>query len=276
MIDMRFRPAHLPQMSMPYTIALQRLDDEKVDYDIYDANPDELSASQGIVFSDIISNVKGGNKNPIWVDKDNNVLDGHHRFVKALIDKTPIKTVKINLIGKDAARILNKVQDIYEYEEQHKVEEVVGQDIINANNDEDPNVSYSEFLESLEKHNESFQNDNGVKNQKKIIGYRKDPIKENSVVGNFFTLEPIEGFDKYEIEFDNLLDVDDLGLKSNKKISPIDALVLIWFPHIDFEKISSENNIDSMNLKNKAITEKAKKFGYDGIKYGKKLLQGLK
>ena len=31
-----------------------------------------------------------------------------------------------------------------------------------------------------------------------------------------------------------------------------------------------------MNLKNKAIAEKAMKLGFDGIKYGDTLIQGLK
>ena len=50
----------------------------------------------------------------------------------------------------------------------------------------------------------------------------------------------------------------------------------IWFPHINFEKISEQYEMPSINLKNKAIAEKAMKLGYDGIKYGDTLIQGLK
>ena len=40
--------------------------------------------------------------------------------------------------------------------------------------------------------------------------------------------------------------------------------------------ISKQYGIESINLKNKAITEKAMHLGFDGIKYGDTLIQGLK
>ena len=45
---------------------------------------------------------------------------------------------------------------------------------------------------------------------------------------------------------------------------------------MNFEKLSEEYDIPSLNLKNKAIAEKAQTLGYDGIKYGDTLIQGLK
>jgi hypothetical protein len=96
------------------------------------------------------------------------------------------------------------------------------------------------------------------------------------VVGNFFLLKPVEGFDKYEIEFDNLLDLHSLGVTYKDGQEPLDIMAKIWFPHINFEKISEEYGMPSINLKNKAIAEKAMVLGFDGIKYGDTLIQGLK
>jgi hypothetical protein len=96
------------------------------------------------------------------------------------------------------------------------------------------------------------------------------------VVGNFFVLNPIDGFSKYQIDFDNLLDTNELGVAYKDSQDPVDIVAKMWFPHINFEKISSQYNADSKNLKSKAIAEKAKQLGYDGVKYGDKLIQGLK
>ena len=178
--------------------------------------------------------------------------------------------------SKDACRLLNKIQDIYEYEEKQQMEEVVAQDVINANNEANGGISDSEFLASLEENNLSIQTEAPSKNQQTIIGYRREPIKENSVIGNFFTLNPVEGFNKYEIIFDNLLDTHQLGVTYKDGQEPVDILAKIWFPHINFEKLSEQYDVPAINLQNKAIAEKAQTLGYDGIKHGDKLIQGLK
>jgi hypothetical protein len=271
MIDMRYKPYFLPQVSAPYTIVLQRLDDEDVDYDVIETNPEELNPSQGITLSDEVGNVELDDLNPIWVDNEMNVLDGHHRWVKAMVDNVPLKAVKINLNNKDACRILNKIQDIYEYEHQQGLEEVEMQSAINYYGDDE-----NQFLTELEGYNTEIQKEFPHANEQTITAYRKNPIKENSAVGNFFTLSPIEGYSKYQIDFDNLLDTNALGVTYKDGQEPVDIIARIWFPHINFEKLGEQYNMPAINLKNKAVAEKAMKLGYDGIKYGDKLIQGLK
>jgi hypothetical protein len=276
MIDMRHKPYHLPQITAPADAVVKKLDEEGVDYDYIEVDPHELNPSQGFTFSDEVEKVEVDDMNPIWLDNENNVLDGHHRMVRAMTDNVPLKAIKIDLNSKDACRLLNKIQDIYEYEEKQQMEEVVAQDIINSNNEANGGVSDSEFLASLEENNLSVQTEAPSKNQQTLIGYRREPLKENSVIGNFFTLIPAEGFDKYEIEFDNLLDTHQLGVTYKDGQEPVDILAKIWFPHINFEKLSEQYNVPAINLQNKAIAEKAQTMGYDGIKHGDKLVQGLK
>jgi hypothetical protein len=276
MIDLRYKPYFLPQMSAPYDVIVQKLDDEGIGYNFIEVTPDELQPSQGITFSDEVGKCTLDDKNPIWIAEDNKICDGHHRFARALYDKKPLKAVKLDMNFKDACRLLNKIQDIFEYEQSRSLEEVETQDVINQDNQINSGNSDSEFLATLEEDNKNIQIENPTKNQKTIIGYRKEPISENSVVGNFFTLAPIDGFDRYQIDFENLLDTHELGLVLKKSQQPVDILAKIWFPNINFEKISSQNNVPSNNLKAKAIAEKAMKYGYDGIKYGDNLIQGLK
>lgn len=271
MIDMRYKPHFLPQVHAPYDIVMQKLDDEGVDYTSVEVDPNELTPLQGIVFSDDVGGVDVDDMSPIWISSDMQVLDGHHRMVRALLDEIPIKAIMINMNHKDACRVLNKIQDIYEYEKNQGLEEVQVQDTINFYRGDE-----NQFLNALEEDNTNLQTETPSKNQKTIIGYRKNPIKENSVVGNFFTLKPVEGYDKYEIDFENLLDTNSLGVTYKDGQDPVDILAKSWFPHVNFEKLSSEHSTDAINIKTKAVAEKAMKMGYDGILYNNLIVQGLK
>ena len=94
--------------------------------------------------------------------------------------------------------------------------------------------------------------------------------------GNFFMIKEQPGWDKYEIEFDNLLDTTGMGVAYKDSQEPVDILAKSWFPNVNFEKISKKYDVPAINLKNKAVAEKAMKMGYDGIKYGNEIIQGLK
>ena len=277
MIDMRHKPYFLPQISMPVDKVIEKLDEEGIDYDyIRVDNPKELEPLQGIVFSDGVGKAEVDDKNPIWLSNDDEVCDGHHRMVRAILDNTPVTAVKIKLNYKDACRLLNKIQDVYDYTEQQRMEEVVAQDAINANNEVNGGVSYNEFLSALEENNAGIQAEKPSKNDKVIIAYRKEPIREDSVIGNFFTINPIDGFSKYQIEFDNLLDTNELGIQFKDSQVPAEMLAKVWFPHVNFEKLGEQYNTEPINLKNKAVAQRAQSLGYDGIKYGDTLVQGLK
>ena len=268
------RPYHLPQVHAPYDYVLQKLDDENINYVVIQIHPSEndgIEPLQNIVYSDEIGGVKIDDDNPIWISGNMYVLDGHHRYFNGMFNKLPVKAIKVNVNHKDACRVLNKIQDIYEYEHSQGIEEVQTQDAINFYQ-EDSN----QFLKSLEEDNFNIQSKSPTKNQKIVIGYRKSPINDNSVIGNFFTLKPVEGYDKYEIDFENLMDTNGLGVSYKDGQEPIDILAKSWFPNINFEQLSTQHNTTSINLKTKAVAKKAMKMGYDGIKYGDSIIQGLK
>jgi hypothetical protein len=270
MIDMRYKPRFLPQVSAPYDYVLQKLDEEGVGYELVEVDPNEIEPMQGITFSDEVGKVDVDDMNPVWMSENSKLLDGHHRMVRALLDNKTLKAVQIALNEKDACRVLNKIEDIYEYEESRLMEEEAQGAINYYGSDE------NQFLNDLEEDNAKVQSETPSQNEQTVIAYRKEPVKENSVVGNFFSLKPIEGYNKYEIEFSNLLDTHVLGMTYKDGQQPAEILAKIWFPHVNFEKLSEQYNMPSINLKNKAIAEKAMKIGYDGIKYGDTLIQGFK
>jgi len=275
---MRYKPPHLPQISAPYQIVLEKLRENDVDYQLIEVKPEELETSQGVVFSDEVSGVEVNDNNPIWVGQNLNVLDGHHRWVKAMSTNTPIIAVKINMNDRDACRLLNKIQDIYEYEQLHGIEEVgTQQNNLNTENDIDNDgSSRMDFLSIMEDANSQILMSEPTLNPKTVQAFRKDPINDNSVVGNFFLMKPVDGFDRYEIEFDNLLDTNELGLSFKTDQEPVDIVAKFWFPNINFEKLAEVYKTTPNNIKNKAIAERARRMNYDGIKFGESYIQGLK
>lgn len=265
MINLRYKPYFLPQISAPYSIVVDKLNQENIEYGEEILHPNELTPMQGVVFNDEINFDNDGNDTPpIWISNKNEVIDGHHRFVKHLIMDKPIKCIRVNMNGKDSARILNKIQDIYEYEEQLNLEETVNADAINMRNDIDSDID-GEFDDNLIVPTDP--------NNVKVFAYRDEPINENSSIGNFFTVESMNNSDKYEIDFDNLFEIDDKLIGHG---NPIEILFSIWFPNINIDKLCEKHDISPVNFKNLLIKNKANKLGYDGIKYGNTMIQGFK
>jgi len=262
---------HLPQIKAPYEKIVDEFNDNHIQHKRISIDPNKLIPKHNIILGNNVS-LHGSNERvePIYIDESNNIIDGHYAVANALAnDKTKIKAIKIGLPYDQAVRVLNKFQDINDYENQRQLEEVVARDYLNDENDINSDVSYNEFLTTLENETKNISEGNA----QTLTGYRSSPVNEKSNVGNFFLLKPEKGYFKYEIDFENLFDASEYNKKND---SAIKGLVDLWFPHIDFNTLSHKYNVSSVNLMNRAITEKAMSLGYDGIKYNDKLLQGLK
>lgn len=280
MIDFRYKPIWLPQISAPINYIASKLKEEGVDFKFLKVNLKNLKPLQGIVISEKVSAVDPSTMKLIWISNDYHILDGHHRYASALSnDLSYIPSFFIDLPYKDACRVLNKIIDIYKYETQKSLEEVVSQTQINALND--PDVDPENFLEILDiesnKDKEILNDDENIvgNNKRKITAYRKESLKENSSVGNYFSLKPIDGYKKYDIEFKNLLDTDDMNLIYHGDNYPVLTLAKIWFPNIDFHKVAKKYNVNPNVFINRAVAEKARDMKYDGIKYGDIMIQGF-
>lgn len=281
MIDSRYSPNWLPQINAPYQHVFNALKEEGIKYLIQDVNPKKLKPSQGIISLDKVSEMDVNGLKPYWISEDDYVLDGHHRHGAALSNELPkTKVIKIKLPAKDAIRVLNKIQDIYEYEttKESLQTEVVAQDVLNDQQDSD----FSGFLENAvlddptqEILHSGLEIVDNKSNKKSMEGYRKKEIKENSESGNFFAVKPIDGYIKYDIEFENLLDTNEFGLTFSGEEAPTKKLAAIWFPNLDFKKIAQKIGADETKLINRAVSDKAKKLGFDGVKYGDIIIQGF-
>jgi hypothetical protein len=168
--------------------------------------------------------------------------------------------------------VLNKIEDIYEYKKAH---EALTYDTLDDLEDIDFELGSGVEHDGKEVLHSNLERVDNKRNKKKVAAYRQNEIKEGSKAGNFFSVKPIDGYIKYDIEFDNLLDTNDFGLTYNDEDAPTKKLAAVWFPNKDFSEMAQNLGADELKLINRAISEKARKMGYDGIKYGDIIIQGL-
>lgn len=253
------KPYWLPQVSAPFDYITKQLKQEEIPYSVYNISNTELKPLQKDVNPDTVEFFKGvykrnSKKYPIFVSGDNEILDGHNRFVAHKMikgDAKPISCFKIDCDSKCAARILNKIQDKFDFEKEN-------------NNKLEP---ISKFLDKPEI---------GWYDMSKDVDYicfREKPIKENSESGNFFHLEDKGEMKKYKINFDNIMILPDECLKHNK-------LPQMWLadkllPNKDFDIVAMNNNISIQSAVNREIAKKCKEMGFDGINYGDKIIQTI-
>lgn len=270
---MKRKAKYLPQVSAPFEYVLKNLDHEGVVYKDMTFQPSDLLPSQHVTFTDTVEVDHTKDKPPIWVaginDEENQIIDGHSRWVDSISKTEPIKGIKIFQTPNNAIRILNKIQDIYEYQSGVELEEVVTH-IRNINDRQDNDDWLGVVFDEAKEFNKDKE-----KTPQKMIGYRDRPVNENSLIGNFFSLNKLPNCDKYEIEFENILDTNELGIEYKDGQKPTEILAMLWFPNVNFNALSEKHQIGVSNLKNKAIAEYAKKMGYDGIKYGNVMVQGF-
>jgi len=278
------KPDSLPQInSAPFKYMIDGLKKNGVGYKKVKVNGSELKPMQGVIIMDKVSEIDPLNLKPIWLANNNSVLDGHHRLASSITHNVPITGIRVNLCPEEAIEMLKKIQELYKYEKNETLDEVIAQDQINAMN-EPHDINELSFLAALEAeikldddgNKEVLHGDNVINSKKKTVkAYRKDPIKVDSKSGNYFSLKPVEGYRAYSIQFDNLLDTNDMNIIYHGEKNPVMVLSKYWFPHVDFEKISRRLGTSPEALANRAVAEKARSMNFDGVKYGDIMVQGL-
>ena len=258
--DNIYKPKSLPQISAPFTYVAHELNDMGQPYELIGAPVDSINPSQAFIDSDIIGSLIDKLKNgeelkAIWLDKDNNALDGHHRHVAYSMNKNShIPSVRLQCDKETGIKILKEIQAKFERE----------------NN--------SEFLNALseDEDNRMYVPEKKLDTKKETVkGFRKKPIIEKSISGNFFALKEIDGYKPYEIEFSALLNTDDIDKKIKKDKNPPFALAQVWFPNLNFEEKAKDMEMHVEDFINTIVSEKARTKGIDGILYGEKLLQSI-
>ena len=254
---MAVKNSWLPQITSDYDYIYKNLDNSQVGYKIDNFNPNELKPLTDNVNVENVRGVKDSILNlkpvdPIFISKDNEVLDGHDRLFafQTTPEVAKVVCVKIYADKHDASRILNKIQDKYNWE-----------------NNLDNNFT--------EKQEDGIQesSEEETKNGKTLTLYSNKPFTPNSKIGNLLIDKQKPSYDKaYQFEFENLLEIDDKECGDN----PVENLAKKWFPDYDNFKMEAARAVLTFeNYVLKRIYQEAVRKGFDGIKYGTRFVQTI-
>lgn len=274
------KPMWLPQMNSDLQYVKNELEKQGVKHGIVRVAPRELIPLQTNVKKskvDYFKEMVDSNTQfePIYVSDDNHILDGHHRAY-ALMNEPRVVGVdclKLYMDQKDAARVLNKIQDKYDFETNFNPDT---DDLLSFDNVAQKSPQLTSF--DIDKQGAIAEDDDlmdfaAVKNNPKSVTlYKSQPINTKSKTGDFLIDTQKKNYNhKYDINFENLYEIKDEDL--THYASPIEYILEKWFSGVNMKEESVKHALTQEIYTYRQINEKAKKLGFDGIKYGKKFVQ---
>jgi hypothetical protein len=219
----------------------------------------------------------------VWVDANNNILDGHHRsyVYQSRPDIDKIECYKIFLNSKDACRILNKIQDRIEFKKEYGIKSPSTFNMMDTIQKEINSVQYpkqnAKYLgpdKEQEQQKEKLTFDDVT--NKTCTLYSVRPFDKGNTSGFIMSFTKDKGYDKeYEILFDKLLNVP----KEEMDLYEPFYLAGMYMLDPNFEKdpikikkmASDVNKVYAEFIKDR-LNGFAKRGGYDGINFGDKLM----
>lgn len=289
----------LPQVSAPVDYITKELSENGIKHNLVDVKPKELIPLQkNVSRSKVIEYKKKIDENqevlPIAISDDNEILDGHHRCYAFMQDPSinTVKCLKIYMDFKDCARILNQIQDKFDFINGNLMDDDVlsfstytepnfitnpksnTSPIMNTSSDVNTETikPITDVAEELSLEEELMDYNNVRNNKKTLLLYKNKPLDQKARTGDFLNQTKERGHKhEYNIDFDNLFEIEDNEISRYK--SPIDCILEKWFNGMNLKEESVKNLMTQEVYAYRIINEKAKKMGYDGIKYGDKLVQ---
>jgi len=218
----------------------------------------------------------------VWVDANNNILDGHHRayVYQSRPDISKVECFKIFLNSNDACRILNRTQDKIDFKREYNITEPntystfdpLQREIKNINQPKAEYFGKDAEQEIQEEKNLTFDD---VTNKTCTL-YSVRPFDKGNTSGFIMSFTKDKGYDKeYEILFDKILYVP----KEEMELYEPFYLAGMYMLDPNFEKdptmikkmASDVNQVYAHFIKNR-LNGFAKRAGYDGINFGDKLM----
>lgn len=258
----------LPQVEADFGYVKKQLDKDGVSYRNIRVNPKELiplkksvKKSNVDLFEDLIS--KDEPIDNIYIDVDGHILDGHNRAYAFMQNKDIdlVECFQILLPYQDACRVLNKTQDIYDYEK-------------NFNVDNDSLLSFDNVFseEDISKEENDLNFEDVNKNPTELTLYKSKEINKKAKTGDFLITTKKPHFNhEYVIGFENLLEIPQEDLEGFDL--PTEAIATKWFKDKNFKDEATKQALTYEVYLSRLVNQKAEQMGYDGIKYGDNIVQ---
>ncbi len=273
-VDDRVSPMWLPQMDAEFDYVKNQLNKDGINFRIIQVKPKELVPLKNTVkkskvdyFDQLIEQEK--EIDPIYISMDNKVLDGSSRLYSFMKNEAidTVDCVQLMLDYKDAARVLNKIQDKYEFQKNFDPSK---DDLLTfgeiGGNDEDSDSTKNETDE--------LNFDDVKYNPTTLKLYKSKPINVKAKTGDFLLLNKKPRFNfEYVIKFDNLLEVDEIDLAQFP--NPPECLAQKWFPEMDFKTEAARQALTYEVFISRTVNRAGLSKGFDGIKYGSDIVQIL-
>lgn len=218
----------------------------------------------------------------VWVDANNNILDGHHRayVYQSRPDISKVECFKVFLNSNDACRILNRTQDKIDFRKEYNITEPntystfdpLQREIKNINH---PKAQYFGKEAEQEIQEERDLTFDDVTNKTYTL-YSVRPFDKGNKSGFIMSFTEDKGYDKeYEIVFEKVLIVPAKEMDSYEPF----YLAAMYILDPNFEKdpvkikkmASDVNKVYAEFIKDR-LNGFAKREGYDGINFGDKLM----
>jgi hypothetical protein len=218
----------------------------------------------------------------VWVDANNNILDGHHRayVYQSRPDISKVECFKVFLNSNDACRILNRAQDKIDFRREYNITEPntystfdpIQREIKNINQ---PKAQYFGKDSEQETQEEKDLTFDDVTNKTCTL-YSVRPFDKGNKSGFIMSFIKDKGYDKeYEILFDKVLNVpkEEMDLYEPFYLSGM----YILDPNFEkdpsmIKKMASDVNKVYAEFIKDRLNGFAKREGYDGINFGDKLM----
>jgi hypothetical protein len=299
-IDNRVSPPWMPQVKAPKDYVLDYLNKMQIGYKEVQVDPKNLKPLQGGVNKQKVDFFTGAvdrdeTFDPIYISGDDEILDGHHR-AKAYSDHPSVEKcdcIKLYMDYRDAARILNRIQDKFEFENEGNMmediipfrEEKKEEPAVQSTPEVSPavgDISVGDYAAPSTAQPETgvadellptMGNEGEEKNPQTLVLYSpKQQINTSAPTGAFVILTRKPRYDyEVEIEFDNLLEIAPEEFEGLKY--PTEAALKRFGYTGDTEIEARTNSLNHEIYVSRKVNELAKSKGIDGIKYGELYVQ---
>lgn len=298
-VEKRMKPSWMAQVTAPHQYILDHLDEMGVGYKMDNIAPEKCKPMQEKIDTQKVNFFKDKIDNnqplePIYMAGDDEILDGHHRAF-SFTEHPEVETmtaIKIYAEYKDAMRLLNQLQDRYDFEQEvndgqmqpmgmlptSQGDNGIAGEVVMAEEDEDEQLPTDAPVEpekaglSNAGASRYVTYDSVGKNKQVLTLFKSKPLNDKAKTGDFLVTKSKPGFTvEYTLEFENLLTIPAEEIEDESL--PTEALLKKWLPDVDLQAEASKQSLMYPVYLSREINRLAQQKEIDGVQYGDLFVQ---